>query len=283
MYSDLFCLLTNPHDFATANLPQCKLHTELWSVARPHLEKTVWLTCPSPLLFILCSEDVTAIACSLLPWKLMTSFLLLPDLYFALTAPGLNQAALTHPDHGDNLWSCLGELAHWSPSGSYGWAPSSSQQQGPALSPTAVCSHFPGELPHRLETALLVNNWRWELPKDLGHLHLLAAAWLYISSWHHTARPQCSLLPASKLYEKAAKNTLNTFLMFLFHVNNNCGRKWLEHFCLVGMVHTKKMFKNGYVRPYYLTNKPMAKFVLRRRKPNRPCIAAEVQKASWAA
>lgn len=66
--------------------------------------------------------------------------------------------------------------------------------------PAAVCSHFPGELPHCLETASLVNNWRWDLPKDLGHLRLLAAAWLYISSQHHIARPQCSLFPASKLY-----------------------------------------------------------------------------------
>lgn len=103
--------------------------------------------------------------------------------------------------------------------------------------PAAVCSRFPGELPHCLETALLGNNWRWGLPEDLGHLRLLAAAWLYISSQHHIARPQCSLFPASKLYEKAAKNTLNTFLMFPFHVSNCCGRKWLVHFCLVEVVH----------------------------------------------
>lgn len=66
--------------------------------------------------------------------------------------------------------------------------------------PAAACSRFPGELPHRLETALLVNNWRWDVPKDLGHLRLLAAAWLYISTQHHIARPQCSLFPASILY-----------------------------------------------------------------------------------
>lgn len=68
--------------------------------------------------------------------------------------------------------------------------------------------------------------------------------------------------------------------MFLFHVNNCCGRKWLVHFCLVGVVHTKKMFKNAYTRPYYLMNKPTAKSVLKIKKINRPCIAAEVQKAS---
>jgi len=90
---------------------------------------------------------------------LATSFPLLPELRSALTAPELSQTECAHPDHCDLLCGRLGELAARSPSGSCDETRAGPSSGVLPCAPAAVCSRFPGELPHCLETALLVNNW----------------------------------------------------------------------------------------------------------------------------
>lgn len=213
-------------------------YMQMSDLVRPQLEKKAWLPCFTPLPFLRCSDDATATASSLPP-----------------SLPGYSSCPFHSCQICGLLWQIQSRARPNAPTQAMvtalerlGWGSSPFPwgvvpDWAPAPRPRCSVLTLPCWAASPLGKALPGSYWRWDLAKDLGHLRLLAAAGLYISSQHHIARPQCSLVPASKLYWKAAKNTLNTFLMFLFHINNCCGRKWLAHFCLVGWFTLRKYLR----------------------------------------